>query len=59
MPTPEEQARELIDAQLEASGWVIQDRSQMNRKASLGVAVREDPMATGPTEKPRATASVR
>ena len=50
MPTPEEQARELIDAQLEASGWVIQDRSQMNRKASLGVAVREYPMATGPCD---------
>lgn len=50
MPTPEEKARELIDAQLVASGWVIQDRDEMNRKASLGVAVREYPMATGPCD---------
>lgn len=50
MATPEEEARKLIDAQLEASGWVIQDRQAMNRKASLGVAVREYPMATGPCD---------
>lgn len=50
MAAPEEEARKLIDAQLEAAGWVIQDRSAMNRKASLGVAVREYPMASGPCD---------
>jgi type I restriction enzyme R subunit len=50
MGTPEEEARKLIDAQLEAAGWVIQDRQALNRKASLGVAVREYPMASGPCD---------
>lgn len=50
MGTPEEEARKLIDAQLEAAGWVIQDRHALNRKASLGVAVREYPMASGPCD---------
>lgn len=50
MPTPEARAREIIDAQLEAAGWVIQDRGEMNRKASLGVAVREYPLSSGPCD---------
>jgi len=50
MVTPEQRARELIDAQLGAAGWVIQDRDQLDRRASLGVAVREYPMANGPTD---------
>lgn len=50
MPPPEALARQIIDAQLEASGWVVQDRSEMNRKASLGVAVREFPMTSGPCD---------
>ncbi len=48
--TPEARARELIDAQLVAAGWVIQDRDQFDRRASLGVAVREYPMANGPAD---------
>jgi type I restriction enzyme R subunit len=47
---PEAKARLLIDAQLQAAGWVIQDRDQFERRASLGVAVREYPMANGPTD---------
>jgi type I restriction enzyme, R subunit len=47
MPTPEELARQNIDKQLIASGWTIQDMSGLNRYASLGVAVREFPLATG------------
>lgn len=50
MPTPEALARQIIDAQLEAAGWVIQDRSAMNRKAALGVAVREYPLTSGPCD---------
>ncbi len=39
--TPEEKAREKIDKLLIAAGWIIQDRSEFNRNAALGVAVRE------------------
>jgi type I restriction enzyme, R subunit len=48
--TPEARAREVIDGQLMAAGWVVQDRADMNRTASLGVAVREFPLATGPCD---------
>jgi type I restriction enzyme R subunit len=47
MPNPEELARINIDKQLSACGWTIQDMSGLNRYASLGVAVREFPLATG------------
>ena len=30
---PEQEARELIDSQLEESGWVIQDRDEINLSA--------------------------
>ena len=45
--TPEEEARELIDAGLERAGWVIQDRDEMNLAAGRGVAVREFRLAKG------------
>lgn len=38
---PEEKARIKIDEELTEAGWVIQDRKDFNRNASLGVAVRE------------------
>ena len=44
MATPEERARRLIDAQLGAAGWLIQDRGAMSLGAGLGVAVREFPL---------------
>tara|TARA_R110000868_G_scaffold402250_1_gene678420 strand:+ start:1721 stop:4567 length:2847 start_codon:yes stop_codon:yes gene_type:complete len=47
VPTPEEQARQVIDAQLESAGWVIQDMGAFNRNASLGVAVREFQLPSG------------
>jgi type I restriction enzyme R subunit len=50
MATPEQKAREIIDAQLVAAGWVVQDREEMSLGAGLGVAVREYPMATGPCD---------
>jgi type I restriction enzyme R subunit len=39
--TPEERARVEIDRQLQQCGWVVQDRSELNISAGLGVAVRE------------------
>lgn len=39
--TPEEKARIEIDKLLQSAGWVIQDRSELNIRASLGVAIRE------------------
>ena len=39
--TPEQQAREEIDRQLEACGWDVQDLDAMDIHARLGVAVRE------------------
>ena len=48
--TPEAAARKVIDQQLAAAGWVIQNRSTLNRTAALGVAVREYPLATGPRD---------
>ena len=48
--TPEEKARQLIDARLEQSGWIVQDLCNVNPMASLGVAVREYPTNTGPVD---------
>lgn len=45
--TAEARARVEIDRQLDACGWVVQDRSAMNLYAGQGVAVREFIMATG------------
>ncbi len=45
--TPEQRARETIDAMLAAAGWVVQDRAGMNLSAARGVAVREFPLRTG------------
>jgi type I restriction enzyme R subunit len=47
MNAPEARARLVIDAQLAAAGWVLQNRDQLDRRASLGVAVREYPMLNG------------
>ena len=46
-PTPEQRARQDIDAALEAAGWIIQDRAAMNLSAGPGVAVREFKMTAG------------
>ena len=45
--TPEEQARQNIDRQLDACGWLVQSRRAMNIYAAMGVAVREFVMVTG------------
>src|SRR3990170_8068258 len=47
MPTPEDLARENIDALLEQCGWTVQDKNAANLSASRGVAVRELSFKTG------------
>ncbi|MGL6251829.1 MAG: DEAD/DEAH box helicase family protein [Billgrantia desiderata] len=47
MQQPEEQARSRIDQLLRDAGWVIQDRSDFDRQAALGVAVREFHLPAG------------
>lgn len=43
----EARARVLIDGQLAAAGWVVQDTRNLNLSAAQGVARREAIMATG------------
>ncbi|WP_040281793.1 DEAD/DEAH box helicase family protein [Tessaracoccus massiliensis] len=43
----EQRARVLIDEQLQAAGWVVQDGKAMNLFAGQGIAVREVVMAPG------------
>lgn len=43
----EQRARVLIDRQLEAAGWVVQDKKNLNLFAGQGVAVREVHMKSG------------
>ncbi len=51
MPTaPEQLARNTIDAQLAAAGWVVQDLSGLNLSAARGVAVREILSTGGPAD---------
>ncbi len=47
---PEEKARQKIDRLLQAADWKIQDLQELNLGASLGVAVREFPLQSGPTD---------
>ena len=48
--TPEQRARQIIDAKLEQSGWIIQNMRDLNVSADAGVAVREFPTSTGPVD---------
>jgi type I restriction enzyme, R subunit len=41
MSSPEELAREKIDALLQQCGWTLQNRSTINLSASRGIATRE------------------
>ena len=41
MPTPEELARQQIDALLQQCGWTIQNYKQLDLSAGRGIAVRE------------------
>lgn len=46
----EQEARQRIDEMLEAAGWHVQDLKDLNLGDSLGVAVREYPLTSGPTD---------
>ena len=48
--TPEEKARQQIDAQLAASGWAVQDYKAADFSAGRGIALREVPLTTGPCD---------
>src|SRR6266851_3327794 len=47
MTTPEQRARQTIDALLTAGGWQVQERAALDLSAARGVAVREFPLKTG------------
>lgn len=47
MPTPEQLARQQIDAMLVAAGWAVQDYAAYNPSASIGIALREVPLKSG------------
>lgn len=46
-PSPEQQARQQIDALLMAAGWQVQDVGLANIHAARGVAIREFPLKSG------------
>jgi type I restriction enzyme R subunit len=48
--TPEQLARDEIDAQLIKAGWVVQNKKKIDFSASLGVAVREYQTDVGPAD---------
>lgn len=48
--TPEQQARERIDALLLSAGWILQNNSEFNRNSGVGVAVREFALPNGPCD---------
>ena len=47
---PEQIARDNIDKQLIASGWIIQDKKKLNLAAGLGIAIREYQTDIGPAD---------
>ena len=48
--TPEQQARDTIDAKLEQAGWRVQSRRKINFAAGPGIAVREYQTDIGPAD---------
>ena len=48
--TPEQIARDAIDKQLLACGWIIQNKNGINLSAGMGVAVREYQTDIGPAD---------
>ncbi|HUA65159.1 MAG TPA: hypothetical protein VME24_04880 [Alphaproteobacteria bacterium] len=45
--TPEEKARQAIDGQLVACGWVVQAKDKVNLSAAKGIAISELSFSTG------------
>ena len=48
--TPEQKARDSIDAMLEQAGWVVQDKKKIDFSAGLGIAIREYQTDAGPAD---------
>jgi len=48
--TPEQKARDNIDAQLKLAGWVVQSAKKIDFSAGLGIAVREYHTDVGPAD---------
>jgi type I restriction enzyme R subunit len=48
--TPEQLARDKIDAALQQCGWLTQSKNNINLSAALGVAVREYYTDIGPAD---------
>jgi type I restriction enzyme R subunit len=47
---PEQIARDQIDKQLLAAGWIVQDKKKINLAEGLGIAVREYQTDVGPAD---------
>ena len=47
---PEDTARDVIDAKLSESGWLVQDKKTINFSAGPGIAVREYQTNVGPAD---------
>ena len=48
--TPEQRARETIDAKLEQAGWKVQSKNRIDFNAGPGIAVREYQTDVGPAD---------
>ena len=48
--SPEQIARDRIDARLRAAGWLVQDKDALDFNAGLGIAVREYLTDVGPAD---------
>ena len=48
--TPEQKARDNIDAMLEQAGWIVQSNKKIDFNAGPGIAIREYPTDTGPAD---------
>lgn len=47
---PEQLARDIIDAALIRSGWIVQPKNSINLRAGPGVAIREYQTDIGPAD---------
>ena len=48
--TPEQRARDNIDAMLEQAGWIVQSKKTINFSAGFGIVVREYQTDVGPAD---------
>ena len=48
--TPEQKARDNIDAMLEQAGWLVQDKKKIDFSAGFGIAIREYQTDVGPAD---------